>query len=177
MSNYKLVIKKVNFSVYNERTFSVMVKSISWRLEYMRKTKRLTARQSQFITIYKEKCGNMAQVAEAMGVSVSRAYQIKEVELVKNELEGIVEETRQRIKEGSARYLETLHSIMEAEGTPPSVKVNIAQDLLDRAGVVAPKTPAVQVNINTFIADNARKIMAERLAEDAIDVEAEPVRV
>ena len=143
----------------------------------MRKRKRLTAKQSQFIEVYKEKGGNMAQVAEVMGVSLSRVYQIKDVDIVKNELSGIVDETRERIKEGSARYLEALHSLLGEDSTPPSVKASIAQDLLDRAGVVAPKTPAVQVNINTFIADNARKIMAERLAGDAIDVEAEPVRV
>ena len=142
----------------------------------MRKKKRLTAKQSQFIEVYKEKGGNIPLIADVLGISTTRCYQIKAVEIVKNELEGIVDETRERIKEGSAKYLNTLNLLLEEDSTPPSVKASIAQDLLDRAGVVAPKTPAVQVNINTFIADNARKIMAERLAGDAIDVDAEPVR-
>lgn len=45
----------------------------------------------------------------------------------------------------------------------PKVRSSLIDSLLDRAGVEQPKTPPIQININTQIADRARAILAEKL--------------
>lgn len=138
----------------------------------MRKTNRLTARQLQFLEAYKKTGGNVPQTAQLMGVSVSLAYHLRANEKVKRELSLIVEKTRERIREGTEKYLNTLHELLDDKQTPSGVRASIAQDLLDRAGLLPPKTPTVQVNINTSINERARNIVAMRLEQDTIEVEA-----
>lgn len=49
----------------------------------------------------------------------------------------------------------------------PKVRVQIASQILDRAGLVASKDINVNVNVNTAIADRARQLLQERITIDA----------
>ena len=136
---------------------------------------RLTKRQREFINEYRECGGNMPVVAERMGVTIARLYKIKNVVNVKNELERTTELVREQIQASSTGALAVLQGMLANDSTPAKVRANIAQDLLDRAGLSAPKTPAIQVNINTSISDRARELLAVRLSEPTIDVECSEV--
>lgn len=134
---------------------------------------KLTKRHRQFIQLYKEKSGDLTAIANEMGVSPSRITAIKNHPNVKSVLNDLSIETMERIQASSAEALRILNEMLHDDGTPANVKANIAQDLLDRAGVCAPKTPAIQVNINTSISERARSLLAERLAGQVIDTTAE----
>lgn len=54
-------------------------------------------------------------------------------------------------------------SMVNDENVSDRTKSTLISSLLDRGGLVQPKTPAVQINLNTEISDRARQLLAQKV--------------
>ena len=130
----------------------------------------LTKKQRQFIELYRDKAGDILDIQRAMNISRARVYAYLQKENVKKEINSTIELTKAQIRDTAPLALVTLKKMMVNDDTPANVRANIAMDLLDRAGLTAPKEATTVVNVNTIISERAKSLLASRLEGITIDV-------
>ena len=96
---------------------------------------------------------------------------------MKERLSRSVQTAKEQLEAAAPHLVNLAMELVNNEEVSVKVRASLIDSLLDRAGVTAPKAPAVSISINTEISDRARQILAERQAAAAlpssIDVEVE----
>lgn len=155
--------------------------------------KQLTAQQEAFVVAYVAGGGNATQAAREAGFSEKSARQIGGHLTRKQHVMAAIRMEQQRTLRGrlASKALRVLEAILDDSAAPHGARVDAAKTLLDRAGLIAPRTdadsesrydkPLNQMSVaelEKLIRENRKKIAAidAELAEAAA-VDAESVRL
>lgn len=136
----------------------------------------MTPRQMAFCECYERNAGDLRRVCQSLDITSARAAALMEVPAVKERLARSVDIARQRLEATAPHLVSLALELVNDDNVSVKVRASLLDSLLDRAGVCAPKTPAVSVTINTQIQDRAREILAEREKQrlaPAIEVQVE----
>jgi hypothetical protein len=132
------------------------------------KPKALTRAQQDFVVAYEKNAGNINRTCQELNITTGRAAAIMQNPLVKERLSRSVEVAKERLTTAAPHLVNLALELVNDDEVSVKVRATLLANLLDRAGVSAPKEPAVQININTQIADRARQLLAEKVGKGAV---------
>jgi len=133
----------------------------------------LTKRERQFCDLYSRYGGNYHLICRDMGIGISAYKSYLRKDSVKEYLACAMQRAKDSLVAALPSITDGLIQMYNNPDIDPKVKVQIASQILDRAGLVtAPKDVNLNVSINTSISDRARELMRERIT---IETTATPV--
>ena len=124
---------------------------------------KLTDKQKNFIKVYRKYAGNLDLVCKELSISTAGAQKYLSQDKVKEELNKSIQITRQKIDVALPYLIDVAINMINSENVSEKVKSQLVNSLLDRGGIVQPKSPSLSININTEISERARKIFSESL--------------
>lgn len=124
----------------------------------------LTAREYKFCKCYEKNFGDLDRTMADMGISIATARRILAQDNVNEYLATSIGRGRERLERAAPAIIDGLLKMFEDVNINSNVRATIGTALLDRAGLNKPTEPCVSININTEIADRARKLLNERIS-------------
>lgn len=134
---------------------------------------KLTKRERQFCDLYARYGGNRTLICRDMGINHKSFDNYMRQDRVKEYLACSLQRARDSLIAALPSITEGLIEMYNNSDTDPKVRVAIAQQILDRGGLIIPKADMnINVSVNTAISDRARELLSQRLT---IDTTASPV--
>ena len=133
---------------------------------------KLNKKQRKFVDVYAKYGGNYALIMQELKIGIRQFENYMAQVEVKEYLSCAMERTRDSMISALPHIQQGLLEMYNSEQTDPKIKVMIAREILDRAGLVADRNTNINVNINTSISDRARQLLSEKMT---IETTAKPV--
>lgn len=95
------------------------------------------------MTAYQKNAGNILATCNELDITTARATQIMSNPLVKEHLSRSVTEAKQMLEAAAPHLVNLAMQMVNDENLNPKVRASLIDSLLDRAGVITPKQPAV----------------------------------
>ena len=133
---------------------------------------RLNKKQRRFVNVYAKYGGNYALIMQELKIGLRQFENYMAQVEVKEYLSCAMERTRESMISALPHIQQGLLEMYNCDDTDPKIKVMIAREILDRAGLVADRNTNINVNINTSISDRARQLFSEKMT---IETTAKPV--
>ena len=130
---------------------------------------KLTKKQQQFCDTYEKYGGNVALICADMNIKYKGYESYMNNSQVKEYISCAMQRTRDSIVSALPHIQRELLKMYNMGTTDDKVKIEIAKQFMDRAGLISDKNINVNVNINTQISERAKKIMVERQRQNMID--------
>lgn len=135
---------------------------------------KLNKRQRKFVDVYSKYGGNYTLIAQELKIGYRQIENYLSQVEVKEYLSCAMERTRDSIVSALPHIQQGLLEMYNSSETDDKVKVMIAKEFLDRAGLVADRNTNINVNINTSISDRARQLLSEKMT---VETTAKPVEM
>lgn len=136
---------------------------------------RLNKKQKKFCDVYAKYGGNYTLVMQELNIGQRQFEKYMQQVEVKEYLACALERVRKGMVDALPHIQAELLRMYNSDTTEEKLKVEIAKQFMDRAGLFADKSVNLNVNINTQISDRARQIMVEKQHCETIETTAEPV--
>lgn len=136
---------------------------------------KLNKRQQKFCDVYAKYGGNYTLVMQELKIGRQMFEKYMSQVEVKEYLDCAMERVRKGMVDALPHIQAELLRMYNNADTDDKIKVEIAKQFMDRAGLFADKNVNVNVNINTQISDRARQIMVEKQHCETIETTAKPV--
>lgn len=133
---------------------------------------KLNKKQRRFVNVYAKYGGNYALIMQELKIGIRQFENYMQQVEVKEYLSCAMERTRDSMISALPHIQQGLLEMYNCADTDDKVKVMIAKEFLDRAGLVADRNTNINVNINTSISDRARQLLSEKMT---IETTAKPV--
>lgn len=127
----------------------------------LQKSNNLTEKQKNFIESYRKNAGNISKVCSELNISDRQFYTYLQMPSVKEQMNKSLQLARDKIQAAIPYLIDVAIDLINEEKTSEKTKSFLIGQLLDRGGLVQPKQPAVQINVNTEISDRARQLLAQ----------------
>ena len=134
---------------------------------------KLNKRQRQFVDNYEKYGGNYALVCEAMHIGERQYYQYMQQNAIKEYLACSMQRCKDSIIASLPHIQKSLLEMYNSEQTDDKIKVQIAKEFFDRAGLIYDRNVNINMNINTQITERAKQLLLEK--QTAIETTAKPV--
>ena len=136
---------------------------------------KLNKKQQKFCDVYSKYGGNYTLVMQELkiGRQMFDKY-MRQVE-VKEYLDCAMDRVRKGMVDALPHIQATLLEMYNNQNTDDKIKIEIAKQFMDRAGLFADKNVNVNVNINTQLSMRARQILVEKQHSETIETTASPV--
>lgn len=136
---------------------------------------KLNKKQQKFCDVYAKYGGNYTLVMQELkiGRQMFEKY-MRQVE-VKEYLDCAMERVQKGMVDALPHIQATLLEMYNNSNTDDKIKLEIAKQFMDRAGLFADKNVNVNVNINTQLSMRARQILVEKQHCETIETTAKPV--
>lgn len=128
-----------------------------------KKKQFLTEKQLEFCRNYEKYGGNVYSLCRIKGYTIGSVNKMLENPRVSEYLSSTSEQARESISKALPYLVEKALSMIGDDKVGDNVKASLINSLLDRGGITAPKSPLINVNINTEISDRARQLLAEKI--------------
>lgn len=138
---------------------------------------RLNKKQKKFCDVYAKYGGNYTLVMQELNIGQRQFEKYMSQVEVKEYLACALERVRNSMVDALPHIQAELLRMYNSDTTDEKLKIEIAKQFMDRAGLFADKNVNVNVNINTQISDRARQIMVEKQHCETIETTAKPVVV
>lgn len=138
---------------------------------------KLNRKQKKFCDVYAKYGGNYTLVMQELNIGQRQFEKYMQQVEVKEYLACALERVRKGMVDALPHIQAELLRMYNSNTTDEKLKVEIAKQFMDRAGLFADKNVNVNVNINTQISDRARQIMVEKQHCETIETTAKPVVV
>lgn len=135
---------------------------------------KLTRKQQHFLDIYAKYGGNRSLIMRELNIKHQQFEKYMRMPEVKEYIDCSMERVRNSMVAALPHISKTLLEMYNNANTDDKIKLEIAKQFLDRAGLFADKNVNVNVNINTSLSMRARQILAERHVE-TVETTASPV--
>ena len=129
----------------------------------MRKLKKLTDKEQQFIEAFQKYGGNAKNVCNELNISLNTYNYYLSKDIVKERINNSLQEARQLIVNATPHIVNEAIKMLNDKNLNEKYKIQIINSLLDRAGIIEPKISPVSININTQISERARQLLSETL--------------
>ena len=134
---------------------------------------KLNKKQQKFCDIYAKYGGNYSLVCENMHIGGRMYAKYMAMPEVKEYIDCSMQRCREGIIASLPHIQKSLLEMYNSNETDNRIKLEIAKQFLDRAGVLADRNTNINVNINTQLSLRARQLMIER--QNAIETTANAV--
>lgn len=121
-------------------------------------------------------------IARALGVSMQTVSRTLETDIAKARIKEIelgtafrIEEIRERLVEMTPKAIFVMESVLDDADLPMGLRVKVAQDILDRAGLGAPKKVEGSVSVNYFTAEHIEELKKRVLEASGNAIRSEQV--
>lgn len=138
---------------------------------------KLNKKQQKFCDVYAKYGGNYTLVMQELNIGRRMFDKYMQQVEVKEYLDCAIERVKKGMVDALPHIQAELLRMYNSDTTEEKLKVEIAKQFMDRAGLFADKNVNVNVNINTQISDRARQIMVEKQHCETIETTAKPVVV
>lgn len=128
-----------------------------------KKLKDLTEKQKIFIESYRKHAGNATNVCSELNIGIVSFNKYLRQPSVIEQLNKSLQISREKIQAAMPYLIDKAISMVNDENVSDRTKSTLISSLLDRGGLVQPKAPAVQINLNTEISDRARQLLAQKV--------------
>ena len=136
---------------------------------------KLNKKQQKFCDVYAKYGGNYTLVMQELNIGRRMFEKYMQQVEVKEYLDCAIERVKKGMVDALPHIQQELLRMYNSEKTDDKVKLEIAKQFMDRAGLFADKNVNVNVNINTQISDRARQIMVEKQHCETIETTAKSV--
>lgn len=136
---------------------------------------KLNKKQQRFCDVYAKYGGNYALVMQELNIGMRQFDKYMSQVEVKEYLSCAMERVKNSMVDALPHIQQELLRMYNSEKTDDKIKIEIAKQFMDRAGLFADKNVNVNVNINTQISDRARQILVEKQHCETIETTAKPV--
>lgn len=123
---------------------------------------KLNRKQQKFCDVYAKYGGNYTLVMQELNIGYRQFEKYMSQVEVKEYLSCAMERVRNSMVDALPHIQAELLRMYNSSDTDDKIKLEIAKQFMDRAGLFADKNVNVNVNINTQLTQRAKMIMAER---------------
>ena len=135
------------------------------------RSKMLTEKQKNFIDCYRKHAGNPTNVCSELNIGIVSFNKYLRQPSVIEQLNKSLQISRDKINAALPYLIDKAISMVNDKNVSDKTKSTLISSLLDRGGLVQPKSPAVQINLNTEISDRARQLLAQTIEKPNPTVE------
>lgn len=136
---------------------------------------KLNKKQQRFVNVYSKYGGNYALVCQELKIGMRQFDKYMSQVEVKEYLNCAMERVRNSMVDALPHIQQELLRMYNSNETDDKIKLEIAKQFMDRAGLFADKNVNVNVNINTQLSMRARQILVEKQHSETIETTAKPV--
>ena len=136
---------------------------------------KLNRKQQKFCDVYAKYGGNYTLVMQELNIGQRQFEKYMQQVEVKEYLACALERVRKGMVDALPHIQAELLRMYNSDTTDEKLKVEIAKQFMDRAGLFADKNVNVNVNINTQLSMRARQLMVEKQHCETIETTAKPV--
>lgn len=136
---------------------------------------KLNKKQQKFCDVYAKYGGNYTLVMQELNIGRRMFEKYMQQVEVKEYLDCAIERVKKGMVDALPHIQAELLRMYNSDTTDEKLKIEIAKQFMDRAGLFADKNVNVNVNINTQISDRARQIMVEKQHCETIETTAKSV--
>lgn len=129
-----------------------------------RNRNNLTPREQEFCDNYSRYAGNLRKVSSAMHITMQVCSNYLDNDRVKEYLGCTLKRSRDALISALPSVIDNMIELIHSDDTPSSTKAQLTIALLDRAGLQPPKGQ-VNINVNTLISEQARRLLSERIGQ------------
>lgn len=138
---------------------------------------KLNRKQKKFCDVYAKYGGNYTLVMQELNIGQRQFEKYMSQVEVKEYLACALERVRKGMVDALPHIQAELLRMYNSDTTEEKLKVEIAKQFMDRAGLFADKNVNLNVNINTQLSMRARQLMVEKQHCETIETTAKPVVV
>lgn len=138
---------------------------------------KLNKKQKKFCDVYAKYGGNYTLVMQELNIGQRQFEKYMQQVEVKEYLACALERVKKGMVDALPHIQAELLRMYNSDTTEEKLKVEIAKQFMDRAGLFADKNVNVNVNINTQLSMRARQLMVEKQHCETIETTAKPVVV
>ena len=136
---------------------------------------KLNKKQQRFVNVYAKYGGNYALITQELKIGMRQFDSYMSQVEVKEYLSCAMERVKNSMVDALPHIQQELLRMYNSENTDDKIKLEIAKQFMDRAGLFADKNVNVNVNINTQLSLRARQLMVEKQHCETIETTAKPV--
>lgn len=138
---------------------------------------KLNKKQQKFCDVYAKYGGNYTLVMQELNIGRRMFDKYMSQVEVKEYLDCAIERVKKGMVDALPHIQAELLRMYNSDTTDEKLKVEIAKQFMDRAGLFADKSVNLNVNINTQLSMRARQLMVEKQHCETIETTAKPVVV
>lgn len=136
---------------------------------------KLNKKQQHFVNVYAKYGGDYTLITQELKIGRRMFDKYMSQVEVKEYLDCAMDRVKKGMVDALPHIQKTLLEMYNSSNTDDKIKLEIAKQFMDRAGLFADKSVNVNVNINTQLSMRARQILVEKQHSETIETTASPV--